>query len=73
MRSSVSVRSYTCCVEHTQAGFCFVLAVSCAKDFYEDYQRLKADHGGNAQPVEVLRDGAFVRIPAWHLLGMRIL
>lgn len=50
-----------------------MLAVSCAKDFYEDYQRLKADHGGNAQPVEVLRDGAFVRIPAWHLLGMRIL
>ena len=52
----------------TLSGFGFVLAVTLAKDFYEDYQRLKADRHANAQPVEVLRDGAFRRISAWELL-----
>jgi magnesium-transporting ATPase (P-type) len=44
----------------TISGFCFVLAVTLTKDFYEDYQRLKADRNANAQPVEVLRDGRYV-------------
>ena len=52
----------------TISGFMFVLLVSLGKDFYEDYQRLKADRGANAQLVEVLRDGSFLRIPSWQLL-----
>jgi len=52
----------------TISGFAFVLLVSLAKDFYEDHQRLKADRQANAQPIEVLRDGSFVRIPSWQLL-----
>jgi len=52
----------------TLGGFAFVLGVTFLKDFYEDYQRLKSDRQANSQPVEVMRNGEFVKVPAWQLL-----
>ena len=52
----------------TIGGFGFVLGVTLIKDFYEDYQRLKADHSANSQPVSVLRNGEFEQIESWRIL-----
>ena len=55
--------------ETTVSGFLLIVAVSMAKDAYEDYMRHLSDIAHNRGLVSVQRDGAFVQVQNSALIG----